>query len=131
MAPYGRNLETRAEFDIELTAGANEVELFFDDLAERDARYYVQLDYLAGPDVEQAIAAGEATETAEAVERLLSSMRFEEPAYRTGEVALVSDVALPVEAAIHVSIEGDFMSVGASARPHAEGGRNAPVARPG
>lgn len=116
MAPYGRNLETRAEFAIELKAGANEIELFFDDLAERDARYYVQLDYLEGPDVEQAIAAGERSDVAEAVEGLLSSMRFEEPAYRTGEVALVSDVALPVDAAIHVSIEGDFMSVEREAR---------------
>ncbi len=110
-APYGRNLESRAEFEVDLEAGANVLELFFDDLAERDARYYVQLDYLSGPRAEEGVPAGEDTAVAVAIEALLSSLRFEKPAYRSGEVALVADVALPVEAAIHVGIEGDFMSV--------------------
>ena len=49
MAPYSRNLEAEAEFDVHLAAGANEIQVWFDDLAERDARYFIQLDYLAGP----------------------------------------------------------------------------------
>ena len=49
MAPYSRNLEAKAEFDLALSAGRNEITIFFDDLAERDARYFFQLDYLSGP----------------------------------------------------------------------------------
>ncbi len=49
MAPYGRNLEASEEFDVALRAGRNEIRIWFDDLAERDARYYFQLDYVSGP----------------------------------------------------------------------------------
>ena len=49
MAPYGRNLEASQDFEVDLVAGANEISIWFDDLAERDARYYFQLDYLPGP----------------------------------------------------------------------------------
>ena len=38
MAPYSRNLEAKAEFELSLQEGLNEVTIFFDDLAERDAR---------------------------------------------------------------------------------------------
>ncbi len=49
MAPYSRNLEAKSEFDLPLEAGLNEIIIFFDDLAERDARYFFQLDYLERP----------------------------------------------------------------------------------
>jgi hypothetical protein len=54
MAPYGRNLKPTEEFEVALEAGRNDIRIWFDDLAERDARYYFQLDYLAGPAVSHA-----------------------------------------------------------------------------
>lgn len=110
MAPYGRNLETKAEFDLPLKAGANELLVFFDDLAERDARYFIQADYLSGPAVTVAVPTPVAGEVAEAVEAALDGMRFDRPAYMGGDVTLVFGRPLPGEVAAEVVVEGDFMS---------------------
>ncbi len=110
-APYSRNLEAAQTFNIELKEGANEVELWFDDLAERDARYYFQLDYLSGPQAVTALPAGTSEATASAIEAALSSMHFEKPSYISGEVALVFDQPIPAEVSSHIGIEGDFMSI--------------------
>jgi hypothetical protein len=111
MAPYGRNLETAEDFTISLRAGANAIRIWFDDLAERDARYYFQLDYLAGPAATHALPIPVAAAVADAMEAALGAMRFERPAYHGGEVALVSDVVLPADADVAIVIEGDFMSI--------------------
>ena len=116
MAPYGRNLETEQDFTIELDAGSNTIRVGFDDLAERDARYYFQLDYLSGPDAVHALPIAVNCATADAMEQALDAMHFERPVYRSGEVALITDVALPVDAAAEVTIEGDFMSIEAPVR---------------
>jgi hypothetical protein len=111
MAPYGRNLETAEEFEVALQAGRNDIRIWFDDLAERDARYYFQLDYLAGPAVSHALPIPVDADTAETLEAALDSMRFEHATYDSQEVALVSDVAMPGETNATVVIEGDFMSI--------------------
>jgi hypothetical protein len=111
MAPYGRNLETAAEFDAKLVAGANDVRVWFDDLAERDARYYFQLDYVSGPVAEQALSASVPGEIAAAIEATLEAMHFEKPAYSGGEVALVTTAPLPVAVDVAIEVEGDFMSI--------------------
>jgi hypothetical protein len=111
MAPYGRNLEAASEFDVELAAGANDLRIWFDDLAERDARYYFQLDYLSGPAGEQALPASAPTDVAAAMESALEAMHFERPAYSGGEVALVTGAPLPVAVEVAIEVEGDFMSI--------------------
>ncbi|WP_371822110.1 hypothetical protein [Martelella soudanensis] len=111
MAPYGRNLETIEEFTVQLEAGDNVIGIFFDDLAERDARYYFQLDYVSGPLVEHALPIAVEAPVADAMEAMLASMHFEKPAYGEGEVALVADTGLPVDVTAKVVIEGDFMSI--------------------
>lgn len=116
MAPYGRNLESSEEFRLSLKAGRNIIRIWFDDLAERDARYYFQLDYLSGPVVAIALPIGVEGTIAGAMEAALDDMRFERPAYDGGEVALVTGAALPVDAAVDVEIEGDFMSIEAPVR---------------
>ena len=110
MAPYKRNAETAAEFEVALTAGDNRVEVFFDDLAERDARYYIQLDWLDGPEAEAGIPTDCTTDLARALETALATMHFDAPAYTGGEVALVLPVPLPVDVAAAIRVEGDFMS---------------------
>ena len=111
MAPYGRNLEAAQDFEVELVAGANDIRVWFDDLAERDARYFFQLDLLSGPSVEHALPITVNSDIATAMEGALEAMHFERPAYCDGEVALETDVKLPVAMDVSVRIEGDFMSI--------------------
>ncbi|MER8535339.1 hypothetical protein NKH61_19400 [Mesorhizobium sp. M1005] len=111
MAPYGRNLESAEHFKIALRAGRNDIRVWFDDLAERDARYYFQLDYLSGPAASVALRIEVESGVADAMEAALDDMHFDRPAYDGGEVALVTGVALPRDAQVEIEIEGDFMSI--------------------
>ena len=111
MADYVRNLEAKKDFTVSLKAGLNEISVFFDDLAERDARYFFQMDYVSGPSAQQALPVPGKGATAAAIEVALDDMHFEKPVYRAGEVALVTGAALPVSAEAHVTIEGDFLSL--------------------
>lgn len=110
MAPYSRNLEAKAEFDLPLEAGLNEVVLFFDDLAERDARYFVQLDYLSGPEACVAVPVPCKGEDAAAVEAVLDGMHFDRPAYFEGDIRLLFPSPLATDVGLNVAVEGDFMS---------------------
>ncbi|QYK42713.1 MAG: hypothetical protein KF887_06305 [Paracoccaceae bacterium] len=110
MAPYRRNAETAAEFQVTLAAGDNRLAVFFDDLSERDARYYIQIDWLEGPEAEAGIPVDCGTDLARAVETALSTMHFDRPAYTGGEVALTLPRTIPADAAVSVRVEGDFMS---------------------
>lgn len=110
MADYVRNLEARRDFTVDLLPGENEIRIWFDDLAERDARYFFQLDYVSGPAVQQALPVAVDGELAAAVEAALDDMHFEQPAYKTGEVALLTAAPLPADAEVSVKIAGDFMS---------------------
>ncbi|MGF6175821.1 hypothetical protein [Ensifer sp. 4252] len=110
MAPYSRNLEAKAEFDLPLEAGLNEVTIFFDDLAERDARFFFQLDYVSGPSSRLAIPVGCASATAAQVEIALDGMHFDRTAYFEGDITLIFAAGLPIDVKVNVSVEGDFMS---------------------
>ncbi len=110
MAPYKRNAESAGEFSIDLKAGENSLQVFFDDLAERDARYYIQLDWLSGPKAEAGIPASCGTDLARAMERALGTMHFDAPAYTGGEVALIVPEPINADVVVHIRVEGDFMS---------------------
>jgi hypothetical protein len=110
MAPYSRNLEEKQEIELALQAGPNEVVIFFDDLAERDARYFLELDYLAGPPACVAMPVPVEAVVADAVEAALDGMRFDRTVYLRGDVTLHFGEALPVDAKVNVAVEGDFMS---------------------
>ena len=116
MAPYGRNLETTEEFKVALKRGRNDIRIWFDDLAERDARYYFQLDYVSGPQVAHAMPIPVEPSVADAMEQALDAMHFEHSTYDDQDVALVSNVALPADAKVTAIIEGDFMSIEAPVR---------------
>jgi hypothetical protein len=109
LAPYVRNLEHAAEFDVALTAGSNAVAVYFDDLAERDTRFMFELDYLEGPDSAVALATPISADAASAVEEALDGMRFERPAYRSGEVRLLFARPLPLAASARIDVEGDVL----------------------
>jgi hypothetical protein len=110
MAPYSRNLEVKAEFDLALKEGLNEVTIFFDDLAERDARYFFQLDYLSGPKAAIAVPVPCADEIAAGIEAVLDGMHFDRPAYFEGDITLLFTTPLPADVKVNVAVEGDFMS---------------------
>ena len=109
LAQYARNLEAAVEFETELRQGANDVRIWFDDLAERDARYYFQLDYLDGPAAESVLPITVSGDIAGAMESALEAMRFERPSYSGGEVALVTDTPLPTDLEVSVSVEGESL----------------------
>ncbi|WBU65457.1 hypothetical protein [Paracoccus aerodenitrificans] len=110
MAPYIRNYNSHAEFQVQLQAGPNEIVVFFDDLAERDTRYLIRLDYLNGPEAYGSLPFDAPAGTVRMVEALLDRMHFDKPAYDHGEVALILPATLSEEGDASVVIEGDFMS---------------------
>ena len=72
---------------------------------------------------------------ASAVEAMLDDMHFEQPTYKSGEVALVTGAPLPVAADVSIGIAGDFMSTESIDRQFATEGRpgaaaNRPVRKP-
>ncbi|WP_436100260.1 hypothetical protein [Pararhizobium sp. LjRoot238] len=110
MSPYSRNLEAKAEFDLQLQAGLNEIIIFFDDLAERDARYFFQLDYLEGPAASVAVPVPIEGKVAGTIEAALEGMHFDRTAYFDGDITLLLAEPLPVDVDVNVAVEGDFMS---------------------
>jgi hypothetical protein len=110
MAPYSRNLEAKQEFELPLVAGLNEITLFFDDLAERDARYFYQFDYLSGPVANVAMPVPVSSAVAESFEAALDTMYFDRQHYFGGDITLLLSEPLPVEVKVNVAVEGDFMS---------------------
>ncbi|MHC1550461.1 hypothetical protein [Phyllobacterium sp. K27] len=110
MAPYSRNLEVKQEFELPLIEGTNEITLFFDDLAERDARYFFQFDYLSGPAATIALPVPVAGSVAASLEAALDGMSLDRPHYFGGDITLLLAQPLPVDVKVNVAVEGDFMS---------------------
>lgn len=110
MAPYSRNLEARQEFDLPLQTGLNEIVLFFDDLAERDARYFYQFDYLSGPEANIALPVPVAGSVAAGLETALDGMHLDRQHYLGGDITVLFAKPLPIDVEVNVAIEGDFMS---------------------
>ncbi len=110
LAPYSRNLEAKQEFTLPLKAGLNELVIFFDDLAERDARFFFQADYVSGPQVQLAMPVPIDGELAKELEAALSDMRFNRTSYTGEDMSVLFPRPLPVTVQAHVQVEGDFMS---------------------
>jgi hypothetical protein len=106
IAGYVRNLAARSELAVDLAAGENELLVWFDDLAERDARYFFQLDYIGGPDAAQALPVPIDGALAAAVEAALDGMHFAQPTCTSGTVALRIAAPLPAAATVSVSAAG-------------------------
>ncbi|HEY4201813.1 MAG TPA: hypothetical protein VGM83_14770 [Devosiaceae bacterium] len=111
MAPYTRNLEAKAEFEIRLRAGINSIAIYFDDLAERDVRFFFQLDYLSGPQVEVAVSTPIDGGLAAQLEAVLEGLRFDKTAYLGGDVTILFPAGLPCAVDIRVDVEGAASSL--------------------
>jgi len=112
MSRYQRNLEDQREVTVDLVQGDNEIEIWFADLCERDARYFFQLDYLEGPAAVVAVPVPVPVARADALERILEGMRFERSFFGEGEVALLLPEAAPAPLEVEIEAVGDFISHG-------------------
>ena len=110
-ASYQRNLEESFEVTVTLQQGLNEIRVYFDDLAERDARYFFQLDYLSGVPASVALPVPIAPELAGQMEALLDDAAFDQPAYTEGEIAIVLPFAAPADLDVTTIVKGDFISL--------------------
>jgi hypothetical protein len=115
LAPYRRNAESAVEAEVWLNRGANRIGVFFDDLAERDARFTVQLDYLSGPDATQAIPAGTSAAAARMVEAALADLRFARTCHDGVQVRLLLPEPLALPALAEITLSGDFIPHGDAA----------------
>ncbi|KJF83788.1 hypothetical protein UA44_05915, partial [Klebsiella aerogenes] len=111
MADYQRNLENQREFSLSLQAGKNELELWFDDLAERDIRFFFQLDYLAGEPLRIALATPLTDAQVKEMEQLLDGVSFEHPVYNRSTIRLVFPQPASTDYSLHVNVLGDFISL--------------------
>jgi len=109
LAGYRRNFEETVEVDVTLAAGRNPIDVWFGDLCERDARYYFELTLLKGQGLAVAVPVGVAPTIAGEIEALLQGMRFEQPSFQAGEVAVLLPNAATVDFAVTVDEAGDFL----------------------
>jgi hypothetical protein len=112
IAEYLRNKPSQVDLDVLLKQGRNELLVFFDDLAERDARFYIELAWLGGPQAREALPFDADEALVRSVEETLSAMRFERPAYTGGVVAVVLQRPLPLAAQVEIAVQGDFVHRG-------------------
>ncbi|ODT77870.1 MAG: hypothetical protein ABS76_25790 [Pelagibacterium sp. SCN 64-44] len=109
VAEYRRNFEQAVEAEVDFGAGENRIEIFFDDLAERDTRFYVQLDYMSGPRAMQAIPIDCAPEAAGTIETALASAHFERASHDGIDLRLLLAEPLGVAAAAEIMLDGGPM----------------------
>ncbi|PWC19621.1 hypothetical protein [Brenneria corticis] len=110
-ARYQRNLENSVEVAIPLNKGLNEVVIYFDDLAERDIRFFFQLDYLSGVGASVALPVPIAPERVEKIESMLEGMAFSHSAYFTGDIAIEFAQAATEDIQVSCQVIGDFISL--------------------
>lgn len=110
-AGYQRNLEEAHEASIVLHKGMNEIRIYFDDLAERDTRFFFQLDYLSGVRASVALPVPIDATLARDIEALQDGMAFDRPTYFSGDVAVVFPFAAPADIEVTATVTGDFISL--------------------
>ena len=122
-----------------LQAGAERDPIWFDDLAERDARYFFQLDYLDGPAASVAVPMPVEGERRRAIEAALEGMHFEQAGLcrRRGRAAS-RDAPLPVgrrrqcrgRGRLHVDRDASTIDCRLKAGRRASGDRPSPKTLP-
>lgn len=110
-AEYQRNLETQFEFTVELQEGLNPVSVWFDDLAERDIRFFFQLEFLQGAALEIVLDTIVDGTLARKMEQLLEGMSFDQSAYTEGTIKLCFPFPVPETFELDVKVVGDFISL--------------------
>lgn len=94
--PYTRNSPEAVEFELMVRSGESEINVYFDDLHERDTRCFFQLQLIKGTDVRAGLLTSSDPQRLSEVERLMAGLRLDSIFYRGGELCITSD-ALPAE----------------------------------
>ncbi|MFV0359766.1 hypothetical protein [Tropicimonas sp.] len=118
LSPATRNAMEYAEFDVSLAAGDNEIAVWFEDLAERDAVLRIHLVWLSGPVAEAAFPYGADPATVAAVEASLGAMHLDRHHYdRDDTIRLVLPVPFPATVDGRVTVAGHFMTHDSQSHP--------------
>lgn len=110
LSPAIRNAVTHAEFEIDLVSGDNEIAVFLDDLAERDAVISVSLCWLSGPVARQTHPFSASESIVKALEQSLSQMHLNQSYYDNQEIWLSLPCPFTSDAQLSVTIAGHFMA---------------------
>jgi hypothetical protein len=110
LAPAARNAMHESEFDVELIAGRNEIAIWFEDLAERDAVLRILLNWVSGPKAAAAYPFDAAPGIVREVEAAIEEMHLDRKHYDNAEIWLVLPTAFPAEVAATIRVGGHFMS---------------------
>lgn len=113
MAPTSRNAMAQHDISLPVRAGENEIAVYIEDLAERDARILLSCIWRAGP---AARAVPPFPPIASAVEETLSAAHLDRTSYQAQPIVLVLPEPLPHPAQIRLTVAGDFMSHTAETR---------------
>lgn len=110
LAPATRNAMDHCTFSAPLKAGRNEILIWFEDLAERDARIMISLEWLDGPVARAASPFAADPQVVRAIETCLSHAHFSRLSYDNAPIALRLPEPLPFACTASVVVAGDFMS---------------------
>ena len=110
LSPASRNAMAEAEFEAELEQGHNDIAVWFEDLAERDAVLRILLTFVSGPEADEAKPYAADPALVSGIETALSAMHLDNKHYDDAEIWLVLPEALPANAKAEVKVAGHFMS---------------------
>ena len=110
LAPARRNAADTVEIDVTLAEGVNELAIWFEDLAERDAVVRLELAWLDGPEAEAAIPFDAPRATVAAVASAIEAMHLDAKHYAGEDVWLDLPVPFPGPVTGTITVAGDFMA---------------------
>ncbi|MBU1176351.1 MAG: hypothetical protein KKH72_13175 [Alphaproteobacteria bacterium] len=110
LAPTARNAMHEAEFEVDLVSGRNDIAVWFEDLAERDAVVRILLTFVSGPQSAEAMPFAADSALVVGIETALSAMHLDKIHYDDAEIWLDMPEKLPTDATARVTVAGHFMS---------------------
>ena len=93
-APYDRNIPHRKEFMLNLGKGEHCLELYMDELAERDVFFYMDFIYHGDKPIIQAIDIDAPADDVKTAERFLMSLSLTRTVYREGRIEAEMDSSM-------------------------------------
>ena len=104
--PYTRNVQSSIKIKLILNKGLNTLNIYADELAERDVFYYFELRYLGEKEINGAFYINESVDSVKNIEALLESFSFERDLFIEEDISLVYDNGL-LNGEQRIEIESD------------------------
>lgn len=93
-APYTRNIQSEVDINLHLKKGENNLEIYFDELAERDVFYYFDLRYCGDNQLNGSVEMDETPEKIKKCQKIMESCYFTKDLYEVGNVEIGYDNTL-------------------------------------